>query len=272
MELQIAVLSRTGARPVNEDAYGFWSNDGTCCCVLSDGAGGHTGGEVASKLAVKEVLEWFQQTPACDASGIAAALQRANAAIVSGQRQTPEYARMRATIVVLAVDSEHGAAIWGHIGDTRLYCFRSQRVIWQTRDHSVLQSMVDAGYLQSRDLRGAPQRNILLAALGDGATFEPTIEATTFPVRDGDVFLLCTDGWWELLGDAEMGTTLAAAATPQAWLEAMAALIRSRGRPGHDNFSAVAAWLCDPAESTRSMAEDDGDDEAAPAAGLESVP
>jgi len=239
MELQIAVLSRTGARPVNEDAYGCWSNDGTCCCVLSDGAGGHTGGEVASKLAVKEVLEWFQQTPACDADGIAAALRRANAAIVGAQRQAPEFARMRATIVVLAVDSEHGAAIWGHIGDTRLYCFRGQRIIWQTRDHSVLQSMVDAGYLHSGDLRGAPQRNLLLAALGDGATFEPTIEATAFPVHDGDVFLLCTDGFWEHVDEPQMELALAAATSAEAWLRQLEGQVAAHASADQDNYSAL---------------------------------
>ena len=239
MELQIAVFSRTGGRPVNEDAYGFWSNESTCCCVLSDGAGGHTGGAVASKLAVKEVLEWFQQTPACDAGGIAAALGRANAAIVSVQRQLPEYARMRATVVVLAVDSEHGAAIWGHIGDTRLYCFRGQRIILQTRDHSVLQSMVDAGYLQSGDLRGAPQRNLLLAALGDGATFEPTIETTSFPVRDGDVFLLCTDGFWEHVDEPHMELALSGATSAEAWLRQLESQVAAHGSEDQDNYSAL---------------------------------
>jgi len=239
MELQISVLSRTGGRPVNEDAYGFWSNENTCCCVLSDGAGGHTGGEIASKLAVREVLEWFRATPACDADSIAEALQRANAAIVSAQRQTPEYARMRATIVVLAVDSEHGAAIWGHIGDTRLYCFRGQRIILQTRDHSVLQSMVDAGYLQSGDLRGAPQRNLLLAALGDGVTFEPTIEAATFPVLDGDVFLLCTDGFWEHIDEPQMELALSGATTAEAWLRQLESQVVAHGSDDQDNYSAL---------------------------------
>jgi serine/threonine protein phosphatase PrpC len=239
MELQITVLSKTGARPVNEDAYGFWSNENTCCCVLSDGAGGHTGGAVASKLAVREVLEWFRETPGCDAVSIAAALRRANAAIVGAQRQAPEYARMRATIVVLAVDSEHGAAIWGHLGDTRLYCFRGQRIILQTRDHSVLQSMVDAGYLQSEELRGSPQRNLLLAALGDGMTLEPTIEAAPFPMRDGDIFLLCTDGFWEHIDESGMELALSAAGSAEAWLRQLEGQLVALGSESQDNYSAL---------------------------------
>jgi serine/threonine protein phosphatase PrpC len=63
MELKISVLSQPGGRAINQDAYGVWSNDSACFCVISDGAGGHLGGEVASRLAVKQVLDWFCQTP-----------------------------------------------------------------------------------------------------------------------------------------------------------------------------------------------------------------
>lgn len=239
MELKITVLSKPGGRPVNEDAYGFWSNESVCCCVLSDGAGGHAGGAVASKLAVAEVLAWFQQRPDCSAGGIAEALRRANAAIVDMQRQAPQYARMRATVVVLAVDPARGTAAWGHIGDTRLYCFRERRIILQTRDHSVLQSMVDAGYLQSADLRGAPQRNLLLAALGDGAECEPRIVDAAFALRDGDVFLLCTDGFWEHVDEMQMEGALSLAASGEAWLRQLESRVVSQGSEGQDNYSAL---------------------------------
>lgn len=239
MELQITVLSKTGGRSVNEDAYGFWSNENTCCCVMSDGAGGHSGGAVASKLAVREVLEWFQRTPECSAGAIGAALRRANAAIVAMQAASPDYARMRATIVVLAVDSMRGMAIWGHLGDSRLYCFRGRHIILQTRDHSVLQSMVDAGYLQSAELRGAPQRNLLLAALGDGAECAPAIAATAFPLRDGDVFLLCTDGFWEYVDEAQMEGALAAATSTEEWLLLLESRVVAGGIDGQDNYSAL---------------------------------
>lgn len=239
MELKITVLSKPGGRPVNEDAYGFWSNESACCCVMSDGAGGHAGGAVASKLAVAEVLAWFRQRPDCSAGGIAEALRRANSAIVAMQRQSPQYARMRATVVVLAVDPARGTAIWGHIGDTRLYCFRDRRIILQTRDHSVLQSMVDAGYLQSEDLRGAPQRNLLLAALGDGAEFEPRIEDAAFALRDGDIFLLCTDGFWEYVDELHMEGALSLAASGEAWLRQLESRVISEGSEGQDNYSAL---------------------------------
>src|SRR6185369_14021967 len=135
------------------------------------------------KLAVKQVLEWFYRTPEAGADALAAALKAANDAIVDAQRGSSEVANMRATVVVLAFDTVHAMARWAHIGDTRLYCFRHKSIVAQTRDHSVVQTMVDAGYLEPKDLRTAPSRNALLAALGDADNFEPTIEARQFPVR-----------------------------------------------------------------------------------------
>src|SRR5438105_495861 len=139
MEFKISVLSKPGGRSVNEDAYGVWSTSNACFCVLSDGAGGHMGGEVASRLAVKQVLDWFAQTPDTGAAALEAALKSANDAIVEAQHSSPEIADMRATILVLIIDTAHATASWGHIGDTRLYGFRHQRIVAQTRDHSVVQ-------------------------------------------------------------------------------------------------------------------------------------
>jgi serine/threonine protein phosphatase PrpC len=243
MELRMSVLSKPGGRAVNEDAYGVWSDGCTSFYVVSDGAGGHNGGDVASTLAVGQVLDWLQKTPSGGADDIAAALRSANDAVVAAQRRSPALSKMRATILLLAIDTRRASAIWGHIGDTRLYCFRGRRIIAQTRDHSVLQSMVDAGYMQQKDVRASPQRNVLLAALGDVDLRAPDIASS--PVRDGDVFLLCTDGFWEYVDEAEMEQTLAMAETAEAWLLALESAVLARGRPGQDNYSALLVSCAD---------------------------
>lgn len=251
MELKISVLSKPGGRAVNQDAYGVWSNSSACFCVISDGAGGHAGGEVASKLAVKQVLGWFYQMPDPGAHALAAALKSANDAIVDEQRRSPKFYDMRATVLVLAVDTVHATATWGHIGDTRLYCFRRQHIVAQTRDHSVVQSMVEAGYLEPQDLRASPSRNALLAALGDAKTFEPSIETAQFQVRDGDVFLLCTDGFWEYIDEAQMEQLLVLAQSPEAWLRQLENQVLKHGRANQDNYSALVISCTEPEEETR---------------------
>ena len=250
MQLEISVLSKAGGRQVNEDACGFWSAPDACFCVLSDGLGGHYGGDVASKLVVRNVLDWFHETPECSALAVETAMHTANAAIMQEQRRDPQLTSMRATAVVLAIDTENGMAIWGHLGDSRLYCLRQRRIIMQTRDHSVVQNMVDAGYLQPHDLRTSPQRNKLFAALGD-AHCEPRVEPLKFSLQDGDVFLLCSDGLWEYVEEEEMERTLGEATSVADWLQVLENLVLTRGRTGQDNYSAIVVWCSDPNETSR---------------------
>jgi serine/threonine protein phosphatase PrpC len=250
MQLEIAALSKTGGRAVNEDACGVWSSPDACFCVLSDGAGGHGGGDVASKLVVSRVLDWFREHPQCSAQTVEAALFAANQAVVESQAKDSRLADMRATVVVLVVDTARGLAIWGHLGDTRLYCFRDHQIVVQTRDHSVVQSMVDAGYIKPSELRGVPQRGRLLAALGDMRHFEPCVEERQFSLYNGDVFLLCTDGCWEYVEEAEMEHTLSGSKSGEEWLRQIEAKVLTLGKLGQDNYSALAVWCSDPTDET----------------------
>jgi serine/threonine protein phosphatase PrpC len=171
---------------------------------VSDGAGGHGGGDVASKIAVRVILTAFREAPDCSGEAIDAALTSAHHAIVAQQPARPELAGMRATATVLAIDSIHNFAVWGHVGDTRLYCFREGAIVAQTKDHSVVQKMVDAGYLAQAAIRKSTERSKLFAALGHNEAFAAAIGTSRFPIRAGDVFLLCTDGFWEYVDESTM--------------------------------------------------------------------
>jgi len=246
MDLRVSVLSNPGGRAVNEDAYGFWAGPDCWVGVLSDGLGGHAGGDIASRLAVRHVLAHFYRQPEATAANVLAAIGAAHDSLLAEQRRQPALASMRATLVVLALDTKYARATWGHIGDTRLYCFRANTVLVQTRDHSVVQAMVDAGYVAPGELRTSPHRNGLLAALGEPGRTEPYIEPAPLHVRDGDVFLLCTDGFWEYVVEADMAGYLAEANDPDTWLRGLEQLVRERGRPGQDNYSALALRCTDP--------------------------
>lgn len=251
MELSISVLSKAGGRAVNEDAYGVWNTPNACFCVLSDGAGGHLGGAVASKLAVELMINWFSRNPEPTPAAVAAALKAANDAMLVQQQRRPEVADMRATVVVLVIDTVCATACWGHLGDSRLYCFRGQKIIAQSRDDSMVQCMVDAGYLAADALRTAPGRNVLLGALGDAQNFHPHVEVIPFPVMENDVFLLCTDGLWEYIDEAHMKQSLQLAESPEVWLHRLETEVIKQGPPDQDNYSALVIACTDVEQSTQ---------------------
>lgn len=245
MQLEVSVLSNPGGRERNEDACGFWTGDGGCFCVVSDGAGGHGGGDIASKLAVRVILTAFQESPTCTGAAIDRALNAAHRAIVAQQPASEAQSGMRATATVLAIDTVGHTAVWGHVGDTRLYCFRAGQVIAQTKDHSVVQKMVDAGYLAPTALRDSLQRSRLFAALGHNEDFVATVENVPFALVAGDVFLLCTDGFWEYIDEAAMAAALLRARSPADWLRDMEQDVVAHGGREQDNFSALALWCSD---------------------------
>ena len=242
MELDIAVLSEQGGRSANEDAVGHWTGPGLFFAVVADGAGGHLGGPVASRLAVNEALKSLRAKRECSAVAVAAAMKAANDALVREQKARTRYANMRTTVVVLALDTNAGRAAWGHLGDSRLYSFREGRIVSQTRDHSVVQTMVDAGYLKPQQLRSSPDRSKLLSALGDEDQFEPAIAPEGFGIASGDQFLLCTDGLWEYVQEAELEQTLAESSSAQAWLAVLESHVKKRAKRKHDNYTAIAVW------------------------------
>src|SRR5690606_38063827 len=103
----------------------------------------------------------------CSIDGIKLLMHVGNNAVLNEQIKNPLLNSMRTTAVILTIDSKQNIACWGNIGDSRLYCFRSGHIFQQTKDHSVSQMMVDAGYLKPDMIRSSPGRNQLFAAMGD---------------------------------------------------------------------------------------------------------
>jgi len=246
--IELAILSRPGGRDYNEDACGHWHSDRHLCCVVADGAGGHGGGDIAARIAVRHIIERFAAQPVMASDAVHALLLDTNATVIRHRADGAAQAQMHSTVVGLFVDLEHARALWGHAGDSRLYLFRDGRIAQRTRDHSVVQSMADAGLLQPEQMRTHPRRSELLSALGSepehlhlGAAPEACA------LQAGDVFLLCTDGLWEYVDDDELCATLADAAHPQAWLATLEQCVlrnaAAAGKARHDNFSGVSVWI-----------------------------
>ncbi len=245
LALEVAILSERGGRSYNEDACGHWHSDRALYCVLADGAGGHGGGDVASRLVVERLLQSFAANPQADGPTLERMLRETNRAMIEARVPNTSRADMHSTAVGLMIDFVGHRAVWAHAGDSRLYWFRAGRIIAQTRDHSLVQSLVDAGMVRPEDARSHPQRSELRSALGlDDAILEVDHSGEARRVEPGDVFLLCTDGVWEWIAEPVLEATLAQASTPRDWLAALEREVKAaaRERTDHDNFSALTVW------------------------------
>jgi serine/threonine protein phosphatase PrpC len=249
--IELSILSRQGGREYNEDACGHWHSEHHLCCVVADGAGGHGGGDIASKLAVRHVIEQFAAAPLDTPEEVAELLLDTNATVLRHQANGGVQRDMHSTVVALFIDLAGGRALWGHAGDSRLYLFRDGQMLSRTRDHSVVQSLVEAGLVDPYQTISHPQRSELLSALGTDPE-QVRVSAATRPwmLHAGDAFLLCTDGLWEHVNEAEMSASLARAASAADWLSRLEALVlqhaAASGKTHHDNFSGIAVWVGEP--------------------------
>lgn len=237
LTVSLAALSQTGRRECNEDAFGYWEGAGSVVAVLCDGAGGHGGGQAASRAAVTHVLEAFALHPEVSLDTLHRLVRGANDAVVAQQVAGSLTADMRTTIVVLLVDLHRRAALWAHAGDSRLYRWRDARLVGRTRDQSLEQRLRDAGL----NATGAPEGQ-LTSALGSPEGFDFEILEKPQVLVAGDALLLCSDGLWSAFDDVAMAASLVGCSGVQAWLDRLEADVQRAGRSDQDNYSALAIW------------------------------
>ncbi|WLI91695.1 protein phosphatase 2C domain-containing protein [Massilia sp. R2A-15] len=243
VRLSWAQVSETGSRASNQDAIGAARNGDLACFAIADGTGGHRGGEVASRIAVDSLIRAFCDGPAFGTQALLGYVDQAIGQVEQARRGDPDLSDMSTTIATLLVDQHSARAVWAHLGDSRIYLFRAGRVLAVTRDHSLAQQLVDAGYIDAAQLREHPQRNILLAAAG--AQGEIGVAASGDPVAlmPGDALLACSDGLWEWVREEEMEQALLETGRSEDWLAAMCATadaaVKAAGK-ARDNYSAYA--------------------------------
>lgn len=254
MHLSIAHCTETGGRENNQDYVGFCANERMGCFTLADGAGGYQGGEVASRAVVREVLRSFQEAPAVRCAKPDWAIGVAREALERARTLHPDCREMNTTVATLLIDTEAAQATWCQLGDSRIYLFRNGRARVLTHDHSILQAMMDAGFVRG-ELRGRGDRTALYAAVGSGDTPPTALCEAPLALMPGDAFLLCSDGFWEVLDEADMEEALKGATLPEEWVKGMLARIAQPAAVGMDNFSAIAVWVGERIEVTRIVPE-----------------
>jgi len=235
------IISRTGSRPVNEDCTGMHQLGDSYGFFLADGLGGHGKGEVASKTAVEQAILQFEKG-GCSKETLERIFEAGQEAILARQKADGVTQSMKTTLTALLIDGE--TIRWGHIGDSRIYYFQNNRLMGRTMDHSVPQMLVAAGEIKEKEIRHHPDRNRLLRVMGiewDRPSYQL---AEPVPRKGRQAFLMCSDGFWELVDEKEMVTALKRASTAEQWVEAMEQLVNRHGAGTNmDNYSAVAVWV-----------------------------
>ncbi len=228
-----AVTDRGRKRPSNEDAFAISVEHGAY--VVCDGMGGAAAGEVASALAVSEVMRQLERRSA-DAplpETAVEAIRASNHAIYSRSQRNRKLSGMGTTLVALVVDERRAWML--NVGDSRGYRLRSGRLEQITRDHSLVEEQVQMGRMSRAEAARSPLKNVITRALGTQSQVTPDIFA--LEAEPGDLFLLCTDGLTRELSDSLIESLLSVDLPLDELCERMVAAGNRAG--GHDNITCL---------------------------------
>lgn len=242
-----AALTDVGtARDHNEDACGVLAEGATVVAVVADGVSSAASGEVASAMAVEVVLRAYREEPADRPAGqrLYRAVQQANIEIHDRAMVVPELRGMTTTLTAVAV--ERGALTAVHVGDSRLYLVRDGRIVQLTKDHTVAAERARVGLLSKDRARVHPDRSVLTRSVGRELIVSR--DRIAQPLAGGDVLVVCSDGLYNVLDDAEIAGLVAARGAA----EACRALVEAANRRGTgDNLTAAVIRAAGGAPATR---------------------
>ncbi|HEX7053064.1 MAG TPA: PP2C family serine/threonine-protein phosphatase [Burkholderiales bacterium] len=240
MKYATAQATRIGTRHINQDRIGCWSTEESLLMAVADGLGGHLHGELAAELAVSLLGAAFRHKARPRLADPAAFLERtmgaSHVAILreAERRSLPDSPR---TVLVACVVQD-GQAWWTHVGDSRLYLLREGRIVLRTRDHTVVQQLIDAGRIREEAIATHPERNRLLQCLGGYQTPRPEPVERTRLARD-DIVVLCSDGFWGPLTQRQLMHAMLTLELEDAVRE-LVTLAEHRAGRDCDNVSVVA--------------------------------
>ena len=230
------VTDRGAVRQQNQDAYAARVlEDGRIIALVCDGMGGARAGNVASTMAVELFMDRFTQTgpedPEEERMGHAASV--ANQEVFQRSIQDPDCAGMGTTMVAVLA-SEQEAVILNE-GDSRAYHINAEGIVLVTRDHSLVEDLVERGELTREQARTHPHKNLITRALGA----EPILMADCFrqPLAAGDYLLLCSDGLSNVVNEQEMLYEVIHGGAEEGCCQRLLDIALSRGAP--DNVTVV---------------------------------
>lgn len=226
--------SRIGlVRKVNEDR--LYRDDSLL--LVADGMGGHAGGAIASTMAVETITDCLRKQENITEDSLREAIALANEAIYNHIQTETSLKGMGTTVVVVHVGEDE--VVWGNVGDSRLYLFRDSRLVRVTKDHSIVQKLLDAGAISSEEAETHPKRNVLTRAVGVENNLE--IDTGTLSVEAGDKILLCSDGLTSSLSEEVIASILQKGEGDKQVLDELISLVYKNG--AKDNVTLIIATV-----------------------------
>jgi protein phosphatase len=238
VELTWGAATAVGQRDDNQDRY----LAAPPVFAVADGMGGHVGGAAAAE-AVVEALRSLTGSGTTTVAAIRLALQRADGEIRAFQG--PDKAGAGTTVAGLALVDEGDGPQWAvfHVGDSRVYRWHEGRLELCTKDHSVVQELIDAGYISDESAGTHPQRHIITRALGVGP--RPEADIVLLPVVPGERFLACSDGLTGEVSDGRIAELLSTGGATDALALTLTAEAEELG--ARDNVTVALVQVCGPA-------------------------
>jgi serine/threonine protein phosphatase PrpC len=216
MQIEYAKVSALGDREDNQDRAAVVVSEDSALMLVFDGMGGHSDGAKAAETGLKVVQDMFTSSkqPVFDPQGfLYMALSRAHDAVVALGTDLDVDFRPRATCAVCLV--QEGRAFWAHIGDSRIYQVRNEKVLTRSRDHSHVEVLIQEGAISEEEAQDHPMRNFVECCIGGDAPVPDMTITAGKELEAGDVLLACSDGLWSGMTDDDIATI---------------------GKPGEDNL------------------------------------
>ena len=240
MQYEIGRVSLLGNRKNNQDRLGIAESHGGVVLILGDGLGGKPGGELAAETLVKSVQHELRHEvmPVEEPERLLKKLiLKAHYAILAtGKKQNPPVEPGSTAVLCLIQNKK---AWWAHVGDSRFYFFRDGLPIYRTQDDSFVEQLYQKGELTIEKRDGHPMRNYVTQCIGLMEN-EPNVTVSKgIDLQVGDTLLLCSDGFWEPLDDAQIGSNLIDGSVKDA-ITKLATRAEQTSYPRSDNTTALA--------------------------------
>ena len=240
MQYEICRVSLLGNRKNNQDRLGVAESHGGVVLILGDGLGGKPGGELAAETLVKSVQHSLRHEimPVDNPEKLLEKLIiKAHYAVRSaGKKQNPPIEPGSTAVLCLIQNKK---AWWAHVGDSRFYLFRDGLTIYRTQDDSYVEHLYQKGEISLEKRDGHPMRNYVTQCIGLMET-EPKVKVSKgVDLQVNDTLLLCSDGFWEPLDDAQIGANLADGNIKET-INKLATRAEQNSYPKSDNTTALA--------------------------------